>query len=145
MSLAVQTLPHNRVVELGAGNGVITAALLETIHKKDLTVVEIDKHFAETLSNKFEMKVENKCALQYLREIKERVGVVSSLPLINNREFKNKFLTEVDALYKKGLLKWLITYTYGLDDPLKEVVFLNRKRIKIVFLNIPPACLWLYT
>lgn len=140
--LLIDELPLAKIVELGAGNGAITSKL---INKDNLTIVELDRHFAYILSNKFNIRIENKCAIQYLQEINEECGIVSSIPLINNANFKKKFTKELDSFYHKGYLKWLITYTYGLRDPLRNVGFKTRKKVKTVFLNLPPASIWVYT
>jgi len=141
----VRKLPRvPNVAELGPGNGAITKNLVEIFD--NLSLVEINPCFARTLGDKFHnASIRNECALEFLRNINDDYAIISSIPLINNKHFKKKMTEELNILYRKGHLKWLITYTYGISDPFDKVVFKNRKKVSTVLLNIPPAHVWIYS
>jgi phospholipid N-methyltransferase len=102
------------------------------------------------LKNKFpKLKIENKCAIDYMRSLVnqdkgEKVGLVLSIPLINNPFREKIFIHELQQFYSSGLLSWCIIYTYGKKSPLSEIGFQSQKRYAKVFRNLPPANVWIY-
>ena len=141
MYKSVQELEQAAVIEIGAGTGAIT----QHISSLNPVLVEIDKEFCALLKMNYpHLNIVNSCALEQLRKIDERVGLVISIPLINN-PFKTSFIPLLNDLYGRGLLKWCVIFTYGLNDPLEQVNFESKKRKRFVLQNIPPAHVWVYS
>jgi len=141
MYKSVKELEHTAVMEIGAGTGAIT----QHISSLNPVLVEIDKEFCALLRTNYpHLNIVNSCALEQLRKIDERVGLVISIPLINN-PFKSSFIPLLNDLYTKGLLTWCVIFTYGLNDPLEQVNFESKKRKRFVLQNIPPAHVWVYS
>jgi phosphatidylethanolamine/phosphatidyl-N-methylethanolamine N-methyltransferase len=138
---SVKELDTATVIEIGAGTGALT----QHISSLNPVLVEIDKEFCVLLKQNYpHLDVVNSCALEQLKKIDERVGLVVSIPLINN-PFKSSFIPLLNDLYGKGLLKWCVIFTYGLNDPLEQVNFESKKRKRFVLQNIPPAHVWVYS
>ena len=142
---AVKSLDDCKLVEVGAGTGSITKEIAEL----NPEVIEIDSEFTELLKNKFpKLKIENRCAIDYMRSLVtqdkgEKVGLVLSIPLINN-PFRETFIHELQQFYSSGLLSWCIIYTYGKKSPLSEIDFRCQRKFTKVFRNLPPANVWIY-
>lgn len=143
----IKTLEKCKVIEIGAGTGAITDILLPI----NPLVIEIDMEFSNLLKQKYpHLEIINTCAIDYIRNIfltaasSTQFGLVMSIPLINN-PFKHSFVKELNNLYRSGLLKWCITYTYGLQSPLKAVKFAHESKRKTVLNNFPPANIWVYS
>ncbi len=141
MYKSVKELEQTPVIEIGAGTGAIT----QHISSLNPVLVEIDKEFCALLKKNYpHLDIVNSCALEQLRKIDKRVGLVISIPLINN-PFKTSFIPLLNDLYGRGLLTWCVIFTYGLNDPLEQVNFENKKRKRFVLQNIPPAHVWVYS
>ncbi|MCX6180223.1 MAG: hypothetical protein NT163_12830 [Chlorobiales bacterium] len=138
---SIKDLDQTTVIEIGAGTGAIT----QHISSLNPVLVEIDKEFCALLKKNFpHLNIVNSCALEQLKKIDEKVGLVVSIPLINN-PFKSLFIPLLNNLYERGLLKWCVIFTYGLNDPLQEVKFESKERTRFVLKNIPPAHVWVYS
>lgn len=141
MFKSIKELDDTAVIEIGAGTGAIT----KHISSLNPLLVEIDQEFCAVLRKNFpHLKTVNSCALEELKKVDKRFGLVLSIPLINN-PFKSSFIPIVNTLYSKGLLKWCVMYTYGLNNPLDEVDFRSKARKRFVLQNIPPASVWVYS
>ena len=142
---AVKSLDDCRLVEVGAGTGSITKEIAEL----NPEVLEIDSEFTDLLKNKFpKLKIENRCVIDYMRSLVtqdkgEKVGLVLSIPLINN-PFRETFIYELQQVYSSGLLSWCIIYTYGKKSPLSEISFQYQRKYAKVMRNLPPANVWIY-
>jgi len=138
---SVKELDRTAVIEIGAGTGAIT----QHISSLNPVLVEIDKEFCALLRQNYpHLNIVNSCALEQLKKIDKRVGLVVSIPLINN-PFKLSFIPLLNDLYARGLLTWCVIFTYGLNDPLGQVNFESKKRKRFVLQNIPPAHVWVYS
>jgi phosphatidylethanolamine/phosphatidyl-N-methylethanolamine N-methyltransferase len=136
----IHALPPVATVELGPGTGAITQHLLP----KSPTLIEIDADFCRLLRKKFPNLITiNACAQEYLNSISQEIGLVVSIPLINN-PFKTKFIQTLNSLHHRNLLKWCVIYTYGLRDPLIELSFKGMRKRKLILRNFPPASIWVY-
>ncbi|MBU4153692.1 MAG: methyltransferase type 12 [Proteobacteria bacterium] len=138
------------IVELGAGTGAVTAALLRRgVLPSQLVVVEKDKRMARHLKNRFKGVVVihgnavNFCKLcnRYNRKV---ATVVSSLPLLSLPS------ATVAALGKelRVMLKdhgTLIQYTYQITHrPSPLTPFMQHASSTRVWANFPPARVELY-
>ncbi len=141
MFRSIKELDQTPVIEIGAGTGAIT----KHISSLNPLLVEIDQEFCAVLRQNYpHLKTINSCALEQLKKVDERFGLVLSIPLINN-PFKASFIPIINKLYGNGLLKWCVMYTYGLNNPLGDVDFKNQARRRFVIKNIPPASVWVYS
>lgn len=148
-AMAVAAEGAGRVVELGAGTGAVTAALLERHAAATLTAVEIDPHWAAALSRRFP-GVDVHCApadevLQRLAATDEAVVLVSSLPF---RSLPPYWHARTRAAIERFLLadprRRLVQYTYQPRAPFEPeasapLVWRCRRTI---WHNLPPAWVW---
>lgn len=139
------------IVELGAGTGAVTAALLRRgVPPSQLVVIEKDKRMARHLKNRFKGVVVihgnavNFCQLcnRYHRHVST---VVSSLPLLSLPT------STVTALGKalRNMLKdhgTLIQFTYSVANrPSPLADFMQLAASKKIWANFPPARIELFT
>lgn len=147
-----------RVIELGAGTGVFTRALLERgIAPDDLLVVELNTELAEWLRERFEgVRIVNGDArdlVELARQSGFELGdgvdaVISGLGfLAMPRPIQQAILRAVfDVL---GPDRPLIQFTYGPSSPLPRDLLtemdLGVRRASMSWLNVPPATVYVYT
>jgi phosphatidylethanolamine/phosphatidyl-N-methylethanolamine N-methyltransferase len=156
----VEPLPPGaqRVVEIGAGTGVFTRALLASgIDPSRLLVIEINPDLARFLQGSFP-KVHVACAdARYLPEIAEGEGlladgaradaVVSGLGLLAmSRALKRQLLRAAfSVLGEQGRF---IQFTYGPFSPISRGVLdefgLYARRTATAWRNLPPANVFVY-
>ena len=129
-----------RLIELGAGTGALTRSLCVL----NPIVVERDAAWAEQLRQQFPaLEVRTECATQTLADLSEPVGIVSSIPLMNNPQARH--IEQLLARrYADGLVKFCVLYTYGWSDPLRHAGFRQGVRRGFVARSLPPASVWVY-
>lgn len=142
------------VVELGAGTGVVTKALVDAgITSNNLIIVEREALLLEILKQQFpKLSVVGHDA-QYLdgllleRNIDEVGVVVSSLPLLSMpRMIREKIESQmVNAIGKEGNI---VQFTYGSGSPIPKTRWakyhIYGQRVTRVLTNVPPAKVWIY-
>jgi phosphatidylethanolamine/phosphatidyl-N-methylethanolamine N-methyltransferase len=139
------------VVELGAGTGVISRALLNAgVPPERLAVVEIVRDMAEHLRSVLPgVNVIQGDAFELARALPERMhGKVGTaicgiplvmLPIEQQRRF-------VDAVEHVAPGKGFLLYTYCITSPLPyRRLGLAARREAWTPLNVPPASVWRYT
>lgn len=140
------------IIELGAGTGVFTHALLESgLSANRLICIEIDPIFVAHLKKKFPAVtiIEGSATLidNYLpASLNYKVGcIISGLPLLNfNQEFHLALLKSCLNILQKG--GSLLQFTYGFFSPLRvthEAIYPLKECS--IWLNMPPAAIWRYT
>lgn len=142
------------VIELGAGTGEVTKALLAAgIPPDRLVLVERDPEFANFLRRRFaETHIVEGDAMRLPRLLADRglapvAAVVSSLPLLSlPGEVVNGIVTGVfEALPRGGAL---VQFTYGTKPPvpyaLRERLHLQGARGRRIWRNVPPAVVWIF-
>ena len=139
------------VVELGAGTGAVTKALLNSgIPKERLFVIEIDADMCTYLRKWYPQAQVIHGDAGTLHEIlpskwRGKVAtVISGIPMI----------TLPDDLQTRLIRSWLgelqpggrmLQYTYSLVSPIPQEKFgLSVKRAGMTFLNLPPASVFKY-
>jgi phosphatidylethanolamine/phosphatidyl-N-methylethanolamine N-methyltransferase len=142
------------IVELGAGTGVMTQALLEYgITPDKLLVIEREKQLHTLLQENFpNLKILCADALE-LENVLSNAGIkkvnaiISSLPFLSMPDSVRRGIQEqmVRSIGAEGMI---IQFTYGLQSPintdeLKEYG-LEGERVKFVLFNVPPAHVWVY-
>jgi len=147
-SLVEGIRPGSRVIELGAGTGAITRAILDAgVHSSDLTLVEKNEEFANLLEQHFpdtNVVRANAISLRhYLCPEFEPVDVVvSGLPLLLFRErTKLRLLSQIFRSVHEG--GCLYQFTYGLWCPISHSTLrclgLEASRTDFTIRNFPPA------
>jgi len=137
-----------RVVELGAGTGSVTAALLEAgVRPEDLTIIEQSDDFADMLRERFPqstvLQVDATALDEHCANLHGAVDyVVSSLPLM-------LFSAEQRAEVLRGAFRLLNAagrfhqFTYvgpcPIDRSLREELALSVQWLGVAALNLPPA------
>ena len=133
------------ILELGAGTGSVTAALLRRgVPPEQLVVIEMDKLMARHLKSRFsEVAVIQGNAIKFC-QLCNRYGrqvttVISSLPLLSlPNSVVNAFGLEIQKMLKdEGVL---IQYTYRINKaPSPLATYMERVATKAVWGNFPPA------
>ncbi|MCG7870363.1 MAG: hypothetical protein B6D70_10650 [gamma proteobacterium symbiont of Stewartia floridana] len=141
-------------IELGAGTGAVTSALLDRgINPKRLLVVEKDQILADRLTCQFpslSILAGDASRLQQLlkqNQLGLAESVVSSLPLLNMRiHTRIRVLSGIfNSLSHDGKL---IQYTYSPAPPIPKQLAssmgVHGFRIDRILWNFPPAHVWVY-
>ena len=140
--------PGSRVVELGAGTGAVTQAILDAgVHARDLTLIEQNEEFAALLRHRFPgTTVVRANAVSLRRHIAPDFGpadfVVSGLPLLLfPARTKVRLLSQIfKSLKGDGCL---YQFTYGGRCPVGRSVLrslnLQASLMKFTPFNVPPA------
>jgi len=154
MASGVDLHKPGAVVELGAGTGVVTHALLQAGVKPDnLVVIERDEKLHALISNHFShLNILCADAIE-LDKVLAGIGVtrvsavVSSLPfLVMPKEVRNAIQQQMaKVIGQDGVI---IQFTYGPKSPITITQMrknhLHGKRHKLVVANVPPAHVWVY-
>jgi phosphatidylethanolamine/phosphatidyl-N-methylethanolamine N-methyltransferase len=154
----VNAMPQGtrRVIELGAGTGVMTQALIRHgIAASDLLVVELNEALHALLQRRFPGVAVACSDARHLRELVELspdIGhvdaVLSSLGLLAiPKDVQRDILASAfDVLRPGGVF---IQYTYGLASPLDDSVAqqlgLRCRSTGWAWRNLPPAQVFVYT
>ena len=133
------------ILELGAGSGAVTNALVERGYSKNLISVEYDPKLAEYLSKKYpEVEVVNDSAENVKKILGDRasklVAVVSSLPFLSlPPDMSKRIVSEVENAMPEGAR--FIQFTYNLMRKPEAIGFKHMKSLNTikVFRNLPPA------
>ncbi len=154
--LAAQVNPHTGgwVVEVGAGTGPVTQALLKRgVRPEKLLILEREKRLAALLHRKFPHAHVVQAAARRLKKTLKQLNIndiaviVSSLPLLsippNVKFIILKQMT--DSIGENGKL---VQFSYGLGSPVPDF-FLKRerlqcRRVRRIWRNMPPATVWCY-
>lgn len=133
-----------QVLELGAGTGVVTSALLESgVHPRQLLVVEQSQALFQHLKNYFPTisvlhgDAQNLSSL-LAGKVKDVAVVVSSLPLLSlPAETAIAIQQQIHDLLPSGGL--YIQYTYRLLKIKNSPAGFNYLSSQRIWLNVPPA------
>ncbi|HEX9808106.1 MAG TPA: methyltransferase domain-containing protein [Alphaproteobacteria bacterium] len=152
MAREARIRPGEAVVELGAGTGAVTRALIAAGVPEDrLILVERDRHMCAFLKEKFPgATVVRGDAARLDRLVPERwrgrvSTVVSGLPLVNlpRRECDAIVHAAFAVLAPDGRF---VQYTYSPFSPLRRGrLGLEGRKVGFAGVNLPPATVWRYT
>jgi phosphatidylethanolamine/phosphatidyl-N-methylethanolamine N-methyltransferase len=139
------------VVELGAGTGAVTAALVEQgIEACRMVLVEFNPGFCRLLRARYpEATVVQGDAYALKRLLGHLLGapaaaVVSGLPLFNKPlKFRLRLLAEAFALLAPGAP--FVQFTYAVIPPIPSSYSGARAQAsERIWFNMPPARVWIY-
>lgn len=142
---------HEFVLELGAGTGAVTRALLDAgVPAEKLIVVEIDKQMARMLREAYpETTVVEGSAFELRDVLPEavigRIGtVVCGMPVsIMSLEQQRALAGLILSLMPDG--RRFLQYSYRRTSPLPaDRIGLRAERLAFTVQNIPPASVWGY-
>lgn len=137
---AAPTNARPRIVELGAGTGSVS----RYIRAMNPVLVERNGEWAALLRKRFpDLEIRAECATLALASLSNPVGVVSSIPMVNNPQ-ADAIRTLLMRKYRDGLIRFCVLYTYGWTNPLTGVGFRECRREYFVARSFPPASVWVY-
>ena len=154
-AMAAQVEPgRGVVVELGAGTGAITHALIARgVTPQQLVLVEKDPVLVGTLKRCFPEAIVLCGDAARLKGLLNRAGVarpgtlVSSLPLLSmSSRTRTRVLSQMfNVLDARGTL---VQFTYSPQPPIPHALVsalgVSGTRVARVFWNLPPASVWVY-
>lgn len=156
MARYVDPATEGAIIELGPGTGPVTQALLQRgIAPERLVLVEYEKAFCRLLNRRFpRCRVVQGDAYDLPRTLAGVVdgpvaAVVSSLPLLTRPEPQRLALLD-QAFDLMGPEGCFIQFTYGMVSPAPrrslndQVHALMAEASPPVWLNLPPARVWIY-
>ena len=144
--------PEDQVLELGAGTGRFTRALLEAgLSGNRLICMELDRKLAHYLTQQFPQARIVQGNAAFLENLiptifHKKVGVViSGLPMLSLPDVvQEKILHSCLALLRdRGKI---LQFTYSPFSSINAQRFgMEKKRLRWVWGNLPPANVWCYT
>jgi phosphatidylethanolamine/phosphatidyl-N-methylethanolamine N-methyltransferase len=143
--------PDDAVIEVGAGTGSITKALVSAgIPRERLFVIEIDSDMCTYLRKQFpQVQVIHGDAGRLSEIVPGRwhgkvSTVVSGIPMITLPfEAQQRLIKSWFGITKPG--GQMLQYTYSLISPIPEAKLgLSVRRCGMAFLNVPPASVFSY-
>lgn len=147
----VQRKDHELVVELGAGTGVITRAILAAgIPADRLVAVEVDSHMAKFLRSSLPgVLVIEGDAFDLVRilppQIRGKVGTVVCGISVAMLPYKRQRELVAAALSVMPVDGQLLVFSYWLTSPLPAArLGLVCKKRAFTLRNLPPASVWVY-
>ncbi len=154
MSWAIADRPAPHVVELGAGTGAVTRQLISYgVKSEQLTLLEIDSQLGGHLRRSFpEVDVIISPAQQleklWLKRNGPPVGaVISTMPmrLFSAKTILSIMRNSLSVLEQGGVF---VQFTYRQKSPVPERICealeLQGERYCRVWINLPPAGIWVY-
>jgi phosphatidylethanolamine/phosphatidyl-N-methylethanolamine N-methyltransferase len=145
--MATGVMPESKVLELGAGTGTVTEALLaKGVQPDDLYLVECNRELARILQRRFprcHVIVADALALDpHLAPAATFDFVISGLPLLLfSIEQRLKLLRQALARLRPGGV--LHQFTYGgrcpIERELRRTLRIDSELLGIAALNLPPA------
>ncbi|HOP17574.1 MAG TPA: methyltransferase domain-containing protein [Gammaproteobacteria bacterium] len=142
------------VIELGAGTGAVTSALLARgVAPSALVVVEKDPELARQLAKRFRSPLVITGDATRLQDLLSRShdrpadAVVSSLPLLGMRTLTRvRVLAQAFAALRPD--GRFVQFTYSpkppIPGPLVAALGVRGERVGRVLWNLPPASVWVY-
>ena len=138
------------LVELGAGTGAITQALVEQHPAVPLVAVELQPGLADLLQQRFaHIDVRRAGAHEVLAALSARASpqtvLVSSLPFCSlPAPWRESTVEAIASFLRANARRRLVQYTYRLKAPfeLPAGSDLRWSRVGRVWRNAPPASLW---
>lgn len=143
------------VIELGAGTGVVTHALLEAgVKPENLLVIERDPRLCRILQEHFPqltvMEIDASRLMDVLAErgVTQVNAVVSSLPLLSlPKQVRDAIVGQIGQLMKTHHAV-MVQFTYGPRSSISNTQMqqwqMIGKPVARILCNLPPATVWQY-
>ena len=135
-----------QVIELGAGTGPVTQALLHQCPEAHLTVVELQASLVRHLKATFEQLEVVQAGANVVLDAYARVGptaIVSSLPFRSlPLSVKNLTIDSIVRFIRRRPGSHLVQFTYHPRAPFPAPDGFRWSRQAFVWRNIPPAGVW---
>lgn len=143
----VDPLKPGLVVELGAGSGAVTRALLARgIAAERLIAIEFSDYFARLLAERYPgVRVVCGDAFEFDKQLpfgEPIAAIVSGIPLLNFPLRRRRALIE-RALVLQGVSGRFVQLSYGWRPPIVSAFGVAPDR-DIVWRNFPPAHIWTF-
>lgn len=144
--------PDDLVVELGAGTGTVSRALIDVgLRPENLVLIELDADLLGYLRRRFPHSTVVDGDASRPRDLLPgamcgRVDtVISGIPALQFPLAKQRaFIDQCFDVMRAG--GQLLQYTYSLNSPLPcQALRLDGRRLGVAFANVPPAHVWGYT
>lgn len=154
MAAQIDLSTPGMIIELGAGTGAVTYALVEAgIPPERLLVIEREPSLFTILHQQFPQLNVMRADVIELDEVLRERGIteinciVSSLPLLTMpRGIRSQIETRMCAAIASG--GHIIQFTYGAKSPISRERWRSYriwgKRKKTVMTNVPPAHVWVF-
>jgi phosphatidylethanolamine/phosphatidyl-N-methylethanolamine N-methyltransferase len=138
------------VIELGPGTGPVTEALVEHgVDPARLVLVEFNPTFCKLLKQRFPQADVVQADAYRLRDAlthytrHEAAAIVSGLPLMTKpRRTRLRLLGDALALLKPDAP--FVQFTYAVVPPIPKLAGLTVEASERIWLNLPPARVWVY-
>ena len=151
MADVIDTSSGLPVLELGAGTGVITKAILERgVAPHDLVSIEYASHFCELLRKRFSgVDIRNGDVFQLDTVLADRRGqifdsVISAVPMLSF-PLERRIALMKDLLSRVPRGRPVVQITHGPMSPLPAMPEIYTiAHFDFIMRNLPPAQLWLY-
>lgn len=153
MAAQIDAFGNGDVVELGAGTGVITKALLKTgIASSQLLIVEKNPSMTHALRQRFpSLRIVQDDVTRLSRIVRDEGGmrniktIVSGLPMLLF-DRRKQYVILRQAFRTLVLGGSFIQFTYGPKQPVSRQVLarlgIKATRVAFVWYNTPPAIVW---
>ncbi|MBV8790663.1 MAG: methyltransferase, partial [Pseudolabrys sp.] len=151
MARYVDPASKGPVIELGPGTGPVTEALVERgIDPSRLFLVEFDPMFCRLLRSRYPAATVVQGDAYRLRPLLENIvrdkaaAVVSGLPLVT-KPLRTRLRLISDALELLAPSAPFVQFTYAMVPPIpKALSGIEAKASELIWMNIPPARVWVY-
>jgi phosphatidylethanolamine/phosphatidyl-N-methylethanolamine N-methyltransferase len=151
MASVIDPASNLPVLELGAGTGVITKAILERgVAPRALVSIEYASHFCDLLRRRFpEVDIRNGDVFELDKVLADRRGqmfdsVISAVPMLSF-PLERRVALMKDLLSRVPRGRPVIQITHGPMSPLPAMPDIYTiAHYDFVVRNLPPAQLWLY-
>lgn len=150
MAAQVDPASSGPVIELGPGTGVFTETLIERgIAPERLVLIEFNREFCHLLAERFPAAriIEGDAYDAAGHAARHGIGVpaafVSGLPLLNRpMDERHRLITAALGLGAPDMP--FVQFTYGSGPPVPAAETFRITGPKRVWLNFPPATVWVY-
>ncbi|HEY2756430.1 MAG TPA: rRNA adenine N-6-methyltransferase family protein [Pseudolabrys sp.] len=151
MARYVDPQSNGPIIELGPGTGPVTQALVQRgVDPARLVLVEFNPDFCRLLRARYpEATVVQGDAYRLRRTLENVVGdkaaaMVSGLPLMT-KALRTRLRLIADAVTLLQPSAPFIQFTYAMMPPIpKELSSISAKCSELIWLNVPPARVWVY-
>lgn len=151
MASVIDTASGLPVLELGAGTGVITKAILERgVKPLDLVSIEYASHFCDLLRKRFsDVDIRNGDVFELDTVLADRRGqqfdaVISAVPMLSF-PLERRIALMKDLLSRIPPGRPVVQITHGPMSPLPAMPEVYTiAHFDFIVRNLPPAQLWLY-